>query len=112
MASAATAADVLGLVEAVVRDAGLAWSDVGRVATLQALAADSRVTALGRPVIGYDPSRLAAVDGVARSTRSRLAVGTPSVAEAAALLAAGPNGRLLVSKRRSRSVTAAVAVTG
>jgi cobalt-precorrin 5A hydrolase len=36
-------------------------------------------------------------------------VGTPSVAEAAALLTAGPGGVLLVSKRRSPHATCAVA---
>ena len=37
------------------------------------------------------------------------AVGTPSVAEAAALLAAGPSARLVVEKRRSADATVAVA---
>jgi cobalt-precorrin 5A hydrolase/precorrin-3B C17-methyltransferase len=37
------------------------------------------------------------------------AVGTPSVAEAAALLGAGPGGELLVEKRKSAMATAAVA---
>lgn len=36
-------------------------------------------------------------------------VGTPSVAEAAALLTAGPGARLLVPKRRSAHATCAVA---
>ena len=39
------------------------------------------------------------------------AVGTPSVAEAAALLGAGPGARLVVAKRKSSTVTAAVAVS-
>lgn len=38
-------------------------------------------------------------------------VGTPSVAEAAALLAAGPGSRLMISKRRSAHATCAVAGT-
>jgi cobalamin biosynthesis protein CbiG len=110
LSSAATAADVVALAHAVLRAAGLSWADVSRVATLATLAADRRLLALGRPVVGYDPARLAGVEGVTPSARTRLAVGTPSVAEAAALLAAGPHGRLLVAKRRSPRVTAAVAV--
>jgi cobalamin biosynthesis protein CbiG len=37
------------------------------------------------------------------------AVGTPSVAEAAALCAAGPSGSLLLPKRVFRGVTVAIA---
>jgi photosystem II stability/assembly factor-like uncharacterized protein len=110
MASAATAADVGGLSVLVLGDAGIGWSDGVVVATLAALVADVRVVAIGLRVVGFEPDELAAVVGVARSQVSLEAVGTPSVAEAAALLAVGAGGRLVVPKRRAGLVTAAVAV--
>jgi cobalamin biosynthesis protein CbiG len=110
MSSSATALDVQGVTAAVLADAGLDWPDVAAVATLDTLAADPRLAALGCAVVGFPADRLAAVPGVTVSRRARGAVGTGSVAEAAALLGAGFGGRLIVRKRRAATVTAAVAV--
>ena len=52
---------------------------------------------------------LAAVDVPSPSGVVARHVGTPSVAEAAALLSAGPGARLLVEKRRSPHATCAIA---
>lgn len=112
MTSAATAGDVRRLASAVLDIAGIGWGDVERIATLATLALDDRLAALGYPVIGYEPSQLAAVEGVTPGGRAALAVGTPSVAEAAALLAAGPDAHLLVPKHRAPRVTAALAGRG
>jgi cobalamin biosynthesis protein CbiG len=109
MSSTATAGEVRRLAAAVLEEAGRAWSDVERIATLTSLAGDERIAALGFPVVGYEPSELAAVQGLAPNPRTEMAVGTPSVAEAAALLAAGPHGRLVRPKRRAERVTAALA---
>lgn len=57
--------------------------------------------AVGAPVWAYPAARLAAVRVPCPSPTVASAVGTPSVAEAAALLAAGAGGRLLVAKRSS-----------
>jgi cobalamin biosynthesis protein CbiG len=112
MSSQATGTEVRHAADAALADAGLRWADVGCVATLATLAADRRVVALGVPVAGYAADVLAAVTGVEPSDRSAAAVGTPSVAEAAALLASGPAGVLVVRKRRSGRVTVAVAAVG
>ncbi len=63
----------------------------------------------GVPVVAFPASLLAAVDVPNPSGAVEDAVGTPSVAEAAALLAAGPGARLVVEKRRGATATAAVA---
>jgi precorrin-3B C17-methyltransferase/precorrin-6y C5,15-methyltransferase (decarboxylating) CbiE subunit/precorrin-6Y C5,15-methyltransferase (decarboxylating) CbiT subunit len=60
--------------------------------------------------LGFPVGLLAAVDVPTPSEVVDAAVGTPSVAEAAALLAAGPGARLVVDKRRRPTATAAVAV--
>ena len=62
------------------------------------------------PVVGFPSSLLAVVDVPNPSPAVDDAVGTPSVAEAAALLAAGPGARLAVDKRRGATATAAVAI--
>src|SRR5207244_11786542 len=92
---------------------GLARDSVAAIATIDrrvdhpALRALAR--ALGRSVQGYASSALAGVAVPSPSPAVEDAVGTPSVAEAAALLAAGSGSRLLVPKRRSASATVAVA---
>lgn len=50
---------------------------------------------LGRPVLGIDPAVLAAQTTLTQSAASRAARASGSVAEAAALAAAGPGARLL-----------------
>jgi cobalt-precorrin 5A hydrolase len=50
---------------------------------------------LGLPVLGIDPTALAAQTTLTQSAASRAARATGSVAEAAALAAAGPGARLL-----------------
>jgi cobalt-precorrin 5A hydrolase/precorrin-3B C17-methyltransferase len=61
------------------------------------------------PLLTFAAADLAAVAVPNPSDAPLAAVGTPSVAEAAALLAAGPGGELAVEKRKSAMATAAVA---
>ncbi len=63
-----------------------------------------------RPLVVFPPSLLGMVDVPDPSEVVDAAVGTASVAEAAALLAAGPGARLVVGKQRGTTATAAVAV--
>ncbi|MCU1500455.1 MAG: Precorrin methylase [Acidimicrobiales bacterium] len=64
----------------------------------------------GRPLVTFPASLLATVAVPTPSAAVDDAVGTPSVAEAAALLAAGPRSRLVVTKQRGPTATAAIAV--
>ncbi|MGY1773429.1 cobalamin biosynthesis protein [Blastococcus sp. SYSU D00813] len=102
-----TAEEVLAAVDAVLPpDAG----DV-RLATLDARAAEPGIAAAaaarGWPLTGHPAEELARVPVETVSARVAAAVGTPSVAEAAALLG---GGRLLVGRTVSGRVTVAVAV--
>jgi cobalamin biosynthesis protein CbiG len=101
--------EIATLVAAALTGAGLDRADVRCVATVDARADDPRLTALGWPVVGFGAALLDAVTVAAPSARVRAAVGTASVAEAAALLAAGPGAALLVGPQRSEHVTVAVA---
>jgi cobalt-precorrin 5A hydrolase/precorrin-3B C17-methyltransferase len=67
------------------------------------------VTALGLPVRAFSSAELAAVAVPSPSPAVEAAVGTPSVAEAAALLAAGPGAELVVPKQTGEQATVAVA---
>ncbi|MGW1071853.1 cobalamin biosynthesis protein [Streptomyces sp. NPDC002537] len=64
---------------------------------------------LGVPLLAYGAEALAAVAVPNPSGAALAAVGAPGVAEAAALLAAGPRGVLVVGKRKAARVTCAVA---
>jgi cobalt-precorrin 5A hydrolase / precorrin-3B C17-methyltransferase len=105
-------AEVLGLVRDTLADAGLSPLSVTALATVQAKADEAGITAaareLGVPLLTYDAQRLAGIEVPNPSHAPLAAVGTPSVAEAAAL-ASAPGGELLVPKRKSAMTTAAVA---
>ncbi len=107
----ATADEAVSAALETLTDAGLAPAGVRAVATIDRRREHPATTGLARS-LGCDlqafPARkLAAVAVPTASERVQEAVGTGSVAEAAALLAAG--GRLLVRKRTARTVTVAVA---
>lgn len=119
MSSRATAGDVRAAVDAVLTEVGWQWDDVDVVATRAWLAADDRLAALGKDVTGFDDDALAAVDiraaALAPAADAPAAAATTaalrrSVAEPAALLAAGAGSRLVVPKRISSFVTVAAAV--
>ncbi|MFD3476450.1 precorrin-3B C(17)-methyltransferase [Streptomyces sp. NPDC058695] len=94
--------EVLGLVRETLRDAGLSPLSVARLATVDAKAGEPGIVEaaeqLGVPVVTYSAETLAAVAVPNPSDAPLDAVGTPSVAEAAALVA---GGELLVPKRKS-----------
>ncbi|WP_420706917.1 Rv2231c family pyridoxal phosphate-dependent protein CobC [Streptomyces sp. NRRL F-2664] len=102
--------EVCALVEETLRGAGLAAEAVTALATVDSKAGEAGIAGaakrFGVPVVGYPADRLAGVDVPHPSEAARAATGTPSVAEAAALVA---GGELLVPKRRSLSATCAVA---
>jgi cobalt-precorrin 5A hydrolase len=96
-------------------DAALAAAhgDVFAVATVDRRECEASVVALaarhGVPLRVHAAGALAAVDVPTPSDMVTRHVGTPSVAEAAALLSAGPGARLAVTKRRSAHATCAIA---
>ncbi|MFF9911199.1 Rv2231c family pyridoxal phosphate-dependent protein CobC [Streptomyces sp. NPDC013457] len=105
--------EVLGLVLEALREAGLTAADVTALATLEARAAEPGIAGaagrLGVPLRAYGAAELAAVSVPHPSRAALSATGTASVAEAAALLAAGAGATLLVPKRKSARVTCAIA---
>ncbi|WP_420312098.1 precorrin-3B C(17)-methyltransferase [Streptomyces sp. YS-B37] len=94
--------EVLGLVESAVRDAGLSLASLARLATVDAKSEEPGIVEaarrLGVPLVTYSADELAAVEVPNPSDAPLAAVGTPSVAEAAALVG---GGELLVPKRKS-----------
>ncbi|MDQ6840752.1 MAG: precorrin-3B C(17)-methyltransferase [Actinomycetota bacterium] len=107
--TAAPAGAAVDLLAAALADAGLDRSAVGLVATIDRRAADPVVTALGHAVRSFTADQLAAVAVPNPSPIVAGEVGTPSVAEAAALLGAGTGAELVVTKRKGTSATVAVA---
>ncbi|MFE7978564.1 precorrin-3B C(17)-methyltransferase [Streptomyces shenzhenensis] len=94
--------EVLELVADALRDAGLSAASVAELATVDAKSGEPGIVAaaarLGVPLVTCSAEELARVDVPNPSAAPLAAVGTPSVAEAAALLR---GGELLVPKRKS-----------
>ena len=94
--------EVLGLVEAALLDAGLSARSIAELATVDAKAEEAGIVEaaerLGVPLVTYSAPELASVNVPNPSEAPLAAVGTASVAEAAALVG---GGELLVPKRKS-----------
>ncbi|MFG3290344.1 precorrin-3B C(17)-methyltransferase [Streptomyces sp. NPDC048179] len=94
--------EVLTLIEAALRDAGLSPRSIAELATVDAKAGEPGIVEaaarLGVPLVTHSAEELAEVRVPNPSDAPLAAVGTPSVAEAAALLR---GGELLVPKRKS-----------
>ena len=101
--------DVAGLLATVLHDAALARDSVAEVATIDRRRDHPALARLGMPVRAFTAEELAGVDVPTPSQVVASAVGTPSVCEAAALLAAGPGAELVVPKRSNAVATVAVA---
>ncbi|MFF4310425.1 precorrin-3B C(17)-methyltransferase [Streptomyces sp. NPDC001507] len=95
--------EVLGLVGTALRDAGLSPRSIAELATVDAKSGEpglvEAAARLGVPLVTYSAEELAAVQVPNPSDAPLAAVGTPSVAEAAAL---ARGGELLVPKRKSQ----------
>ncbi|MEV8550304.1 precorrin-3B C(17)-methyltransferase [Streptomyces glaucescens] len=98
----APAAEVLDVIDSALRDAGLSVRSVAELATVDAKAEEGGIVEaaarLGVPLVTYAAGELARVEVPNPSDAPLAAVGTPSVAEAAALVR---GGELLVPKRKS-----------
>jgi len=111
----APAEEIVGLIEEALVDAGLSAACVAALATVDTKAAEPGIVEaaarFGVPVLTYSADELAGVDVPNPSDAPLTTVGTPSVAEAAALLGgsgggcgsggSGGGGELLVPKRKS-----------
>ncbi|MEU1420500.1 cobalamin biosynthesis protein [Kitasatospora sp. NPDC005751] len=110
--AAAGPSDVTRLIHRALREAGLPSGSVARLATLTGKgdhpAVRHAAAALGLPVDEHPAEALAAVAVPNPSAAVGSAVGTLSVAEAAAL-ASAPGGELVVPKQKSATATVAVA---
>lgn len=99
--------EVLGLVEETLRDAGLCVASVAELATVDTKSGEPGIVGaaerLGVPLVTYPARELADVEVPNPSGAPLAAVGTASVAEAAALVC---GGELLVPKRKSAVVPA------
>jgi cobalt-precorrin 5A hydrolase/precorrin-3B C17-methyltransferase len=102
-------AEVAELVAAAMAEANLADESVTEVATIDRRRTEPAVVALDLPVTTFTAEQLSRVDVPTPSEVVDATVGTPSVCEAAALLAAGPDAELVVTKRKSATATVAVA---
>jgi cobalamin biosynthesis protein CbiG len=107
-----SADELLELIDAALADAGRSPADVQALATVDRRANEPGVREAARrrgwPLLTHTAEALGAVAVPTPSAVVAAHVGTPSVAEAAALLSARA-GTLLVAKRRSAHATCAVA---
>ncbi len=108
-----TAAEMGDLMDKALGDAGLSAASVSLVATVDLKRGERGLVDAARQrgweVTGFAPSDLAPVAVPNPSETVRAAIGTPSVAEAAALLAAGQGAVLAAHKSKSRRATVAIA---
>jgi len=108
-----SAAELLELVRDVLALAGIDRHQVGELATIDARASTPALLDVGQrmhwPLATFSPRELASVEVPTPSTLVAARVGTPSVAEAAALLSVR-GGRLIVAKQRSANATCALAL--
>lgn len=111
--SGAEAGGIAELLAGALAEAGLSRDAVGLVASVDLKRGEPGIVALaaelGVELRTFPADVLAGQDVPTPSDVVAQAVGTPSVAEAAALVAAGPGAQLVVPKRRSSEATVAIA---
>ncbi len=105
----APAAEIAALVKQALADAGLAEESLREIATLDRKAEEPAIVALGLSIRTFAADDLAVIPVPSPSAVVEAAVGTPSVCEAAALLAAGADAELVVPKQSSTHGTVAIA---
>ena len=88
----------------------LGGAEVDALATLDRKVEALRKLELGLPVIGVSQDAISATRTPTYSAKVMAEVGTGSLAEAAALVAAGPRGRLIVIRRKSSDGMATAAI--
>ncbi len=110
--------DVLAAIASACEAAGLAADSIDLVATAAEKGGEEGIAAaaalLGRPLVLVPPDklRLAGEKAVTHSERVVALFAVPSVAEAAALAAAGAHARLIAPRRVAGGATCALAASG
>jgi cobalt-precorrin 5A hydrolase / precorrin-3B C17-methyltransferase len=108
-----TSAEMGGLMDEALAAAGVSSASVRDVATVDVKMREQGLVRAARErdwrVASFPASELAAIAVPNPSEAVRAATGTPSVAEAAALRAAGEGGTLVAGKRKSAGATVAIA---
>lgn len=111
----ASASDIETLIAEALDRASLGAADIGVVATERAKSEEPGIIAaarrLGYPLVGFAASELAAMAhlAVTSSDRVQRLKGVPSVAETAALAAAGLRARLIMPRIAHATATCALA---
>lgn len=105
----ATTDDVADAISLAITQAGLALGSVAELATIDRRRDHEAIAAMHLPVRFFTAEQLAEVAVPHPSQAVLQAVGTPSVAEAAALLAAGEGAVLVTGKCATATATAAIA---
>lgn len=114
----ASAQDVEAALSAALNDAGTLARAVDAIATSTAKANEAGIVEVARArgikfiAVAQTELEAAAARGVTKSVRALALTGVPSVAEAAALAAAGPAARLLVPRVAVGMATCALALSG
>jgi cobalt-precorrin 5A hydrolase / precorrin-3B C17-methyltransferase len=108
-AAGVSSEEVNALLEAALASEGLDRRSVACVATIDLKSNEDGIVALGLPMVTFAAEQLVGVDVPNPSDVVLAEVGTPSVSEAAALLAAGPGATLVVAKMKSAMATVAIA---
>jgi cobalt-precorrin 5A hydrolase len=107
-----SAAELTAAIEAALAEAGVPAAEVVVLATIDRRAGEDGVRAVaagrGWELVSLTAEELGAHDVPNRSGTVAAAVGTPSVAEAAALAAGGPASALVLPKRVFDGITVAV----
>ncbi|NNN18568.1 MAG: precorrin-3B C(17)-methyltransferase, partial [Acidimicrobiaceae bacterium] len=106
--SDASSEEVSALINSVFTDHRLDMRAISKLATIDLRAHHPAILGQHLPVVSFASARLADVPVPNSSAKVESHVGTPSVAEAAALLASG-SGELIVTKTKAKSATIAVA---
>ncbi len=95
-------------------EAGLSTHSVAAIGTISMKADEAAINTLARemniPLRLFEAEQLASVEVPSPSSVVLAETGSPSVAEAAALLLAGEKGQLVLPKRKSANATCALAV--
>jgi cobalt-precorrin 5A hydrolase len=109
--------DIVSLILAVLASFGIARERLDAIATEESKADESGIVNAAQSLsVRLVRCSLADLDGVAdrvvtRSSRVQALKGVPSIAEAAALVAAGRNARLLGARVAANKVTCAIAIS-